>query len=165
MDIFVLILVTASALFIHELGHLVAAKMCKVPASELSLGFGPKLVAFKIRTVQFTLRIIPLGSYVMLDGTILKGKTIRQQLNVHLGGIAFNLMAALLSYGTIFCWMNILLAAGNILPLYQHDGWKCGRILVRAWLRRQSPRAEWAFTFSGGFVSLVIGWLAIRMFV
>ena len=165
MDIVALILVTASALFIHELGHLVAAKMCKVPASELSLGFGPKLAAIKVRSVQFTLRVIPLGSYVMLDGTVLKSKSLRQQLNVHLGGIAFNLIAALLSYGTIFCWMNILLAAGNILPLYQHDGWKCGRILVRAWLRRQSSRAEWAFTFSGGFVSLVIGWLVIRMFV
>ena len=67
MDIVALILVTASALFIHELGHLVAAKSCKVPASELSLGFGPKLAAIKVRSVQFTLRVIPLGSYVMLD--------------------------------------------------------------------------------------------------
>jgi membrane-associated protease RseP (regulator of RpoE activity) len=165
MDIVVLILATAFALFVHEFGHLVAAKMVKVPVSELSMGFGPKLFALKIKKIQFTLRVIPLGSYVMLDGTVLKSKSIREQLNVHMGGIAFNLIAALLTYGTVLCWMNILLAAGNILPLYQHDGWKCGRILVRAWLQRKSPRAEWAFTFSGGFISLVIGWLVIRMFV
>ena len=165
MDIVLLILATGLAMFTHEFGHLVAAKSCGVPVSELSLGFGPKLVGVRIRKIRYSLRLIPLGSYVMLEGTVLKSKPVREQLNVHLGGIAFNLIAALITYGTIFCWINILLAAGNLLPLYQHDGWKCGRVLVRAWLRRQSQRAEWAFTFSGGFVSLVIGWLVIRMFV
>jgi membrane-associated protease RseP (regulator of RpoE activity) len=165
MDLILLVLATAAAMFVHECGHLVAAKLCKVPASELSLGFGPKLLALRIKKVQFTLRALPLGSFVRLDGTVLKSKPIRKQLNVHLGGIAFNLIAALITYGTVFCWINILIAAGNVLPFYQHDGWKCGRVLVRAWLHRQSQRAEWAFTFSGGFVSLVIGWLVIRMFM
>jgi regulator of sigma E protease len=165
MDLVLLVLATALAMFIHEFGHLVAAKICKVPATELSLGFGPKLLAVKIGKVQFTLRALPLGSFVRLDGTVLRSKSIREQLNVHLGGIAFNLIAALITYGTVFCWINILIAAGNILPLYQHDGWKCGRVLVRAWLHRPSQRAEWAFTFSGGFVSLGIGWLVIRMFM
>lgn len=165
MLILSLIPLTALAMIVHELGHLVAARACNVPATELGLGFGPRLVGFKIGNVWFNLRVLPLGSFVRLDGTALKQRTLRQQINVHLGGITFNLVAAVLTYGTMFCWLNLLIAAGNLLPLYQHDGWKCGLVLMRAWLRRKSQPVEWVFTFSGGFVSLVIGWAVIKMFV
>jgi membrane-associated protease RseP (regulator of RpoE activity) len=86
-------------------------------------------------------------------------------LCVQLAGIVFNLVFGLLAFGTTFGWINLLLAAGNLLPLYQHDGWKCGLVIIRKLMRRTSPSAEWAFTFSGGFVSLVLGWLVIRLFV
>ncbi|HEX6731590.1 MAG TPA: site-2 protease family protein [Pyrinomonadaceae bacterium] len=159
------ILLVAAAMIVHEFGHLVAARACKVPASELGLGLGPKLLSFRIGSVQFSLRAIPVASFVRLDSTVLKQRPIFHQLAVHLGGIAFNLVAGLLTYGTIFSWLNFLLAAGNILPLYQHDGWKCGVVLMRAWLQKKSQPAEWAFTFSGGFVSLVIAWAVARAFV
>jgi membrane-associated protease RseP (regulator of RpoE activity) len=159
------ILLVAAAMIVHEFGHLVAARACKIPASELGLGLGPKLFSFRIRSVQFSLRAIPVASFVRLDSTVLKQRPIFDQLAVHLGGIAFNLVAGLLTYGTIFSWLNFLLAAGNILPLYQHDGWKCGVVLMRAWLQRQSQPVERAFTFSGGFVSLMIAWAVFRAFV
>jgi membrane-associated protease RseP (regulator of RpoE activity) len=95
----------------------------------------------------------------------LKEKSVRAQLMVHLGGVTFNLVAGFLTYGTTFGWLNLLLAAGNILPLYQHDGWKCGVVIMRAFLRRKSQPAERAFTFSGGFVSLLIAWAVVRMFI
>jgi membrane-associated protease RseP (regulator of RpoE activity) len=152
------------ALIIHELGHLVAARSCKVAASELGLGLGPKLFGFQLGSIGFSLRTLPLGSFVRLDGSALKERPIKQQLFVHLGGILFNLIAGLATYGTVFGWVNLLVAAGNLLPLYQHDGWKCGLVLMRALLRRKSQPVEWAFTFSGGFVSLVIAWAAIRLF-
>jgi len=156
---------TALALIVHELGHLMAARLCKVPASELGLGLGPRLAGFRVGGIRFNLRAIPVGSFVRLDGTLLKEKSVRAQLLVHLSGIVFNLIAGFLTYGTIFGWLNLLVAAGNILPLYQHDGWKCGVVIMRAWLRRQSQPAERVFTFSGGFVSLLIAWLVMRMFV
>ncbi len=165
MLILSLILFTALAMIIHELGHLVAARRCNVAASELGLGLGPKIFGFSIGSVRFNLRALPLGSFVRLDGTALKQRSVSEQLGVHLGGIVFNLIAGLITYGTIFSWLNFLLAAGNLLPLYQHDGWKCGVVLMRAWLRRESQPVEWAFTFSGGFVSLAIAWGVIRMFV
>ena len=158
-------MLTALAMIVHELGHLAAARSCKVSASEVGFGLGPKLFSFNISSVRFSLRAIPLGSFVRLDGTALKERSVKDQLLVHLGGIAFNLIAGIITYGTTFSWLNFLLAAGNILPLYQHDGWKCGVVLMRAWLRRQSQPVEWAFTFSGGFVSLVIAWAVIRAFV
>lgn len=159
------ILVTAPlAMIIHELGHLVAARSCKIPASELGLGFGPKLFGFQLGSIRFNLRALPLGSFVRLDGAALRERAVEQQLFVHLGGILFNLIAGLATYGTVFSWVNLLIAAGNLLPLYQHDGWKCGLVIMRALLRRKSQPVEWAFTFSGGFVSLLIAWSVIRLF-
>lgn len=163
--IFSLLVFAALAMIIHELGHLVAARSCRVSASELGLGLGPKLCGFRVGAIRLTFRALPVGSFVMLDGLALKQRSLRAQLMVHLGGIVFNVIAGLLAYGTMFGWMNLLLAAGNILPLYQHDGWKCGVVIMRALLQRKSQPAERAFTFSGGFVSLVIAWAVIRMFV
>jgi len=163
--IFSLIVFAALAMIIHELGHLVAARWCRVPASEVGLGMGPKLFGFRLCGIRLSFRALPVGSFVMLDGAKLKERSLRAQLLVHLGGIIFNLLAGLLTYGTMFGWLNLLLAAGNILPLYQHDGWKCGVVIMRAFMQRKSQPAERAFTFSGGFVSLVIAWVVLRMFV
>src|ERR1044071_4698323 len=160
-----LIAFAALAMMVHELGHLLAARSCNVPASELGLGMGPQVAGFRLAGIRFNLRAIPVGSFVMLDGTALKEKSMRAQLLVHLGGIIFNIVAGLLTYGTTFGWLNLLLAAGNILPLYQHDGWKCGVVIMRALLRRDSQPAERAFTFSGGFVSLLIAWAVVRTFI
>ncbi|HKP83922.1 MAG TPA: site-2 protease family protein [Pyrinomonadaceae bacterium] len=156
---------TALAMIVHELGHLLAARWCKVPASELGLGMGPRLTGFHLAGIHFSLRAIPVGSFVRLDGTALKEKSVRAQLLVHLGGVIFNVVAGFFTYGTMFGWLNLLLAAGNILPLYQHDGWKCGVVIMRALMQRKSQPAERVFTFSGGFVSLLIAWAVMRMFI
>lgn len=160
-----LLIFAAIALIIHELGHLVMARICRVPASELGLGFGPKIGGFRLGSIRLTFRALPVGSFVMLDGSALKQRSLPAQLLVHLGGVIFNVGVGLLAYGTMFGWLNLLLAAGNVLPLYQHDGWKCGVVLMRAFLQRTSQPAERAFTFSGGFVSFVIAWVVLRMFV
>src|SRR5918998_2904587 len=151
----------ALAMIVHELGHLLAARCCNVAASELGLGMGPRLAGFRIGNIRFNLRAIPIGSFVMLDGTALKQRSVQAQLLVHLGGVIFNLIAGVLTYGTTFGWLNLLLAAGNILPLYQHDGWKCGVVIMRALMSGKSQPAERVFTFSGGFVSLVIAWVIV----
>lgn len=152
-------------MIIHELGHFVMARKCSVTASEISLGFGPILLCVKVRDVRFSLRMLPVGSFVRLNGTELEERSTQQQLFVHLGGIILNLVVGGFSYGTMFGWINLLLAGGNLLPIYQHDGWKCGVVLVRAFLQRKSPPIERAFTYSGGFLSLVIAFVIIRMFI
>jgi len=160
-----LVIYGALAMIVHELGHLVAARYCNVRASELGLGIGPKLFGFRMGSIRLSFRALPLGSFVLLDGTALEERTIQQQLLVHLGGIIFNITAGLTFFGTIFGWTNLLLAAGNLLPLYKHDGWKCGVVIVRALLQRKSQPAEWVFTFSGGFLSLVVAFAVIRIFI
>lgn len=155
----------ALTMFIHELGHLAAARVCGVPAPELGLGWGPRLFGFKARSVEFKLHALPIGAYVRLDMSALQTRPLAQQVFVLLAGVLVNLAAAGATQGTWFSLMNLLLAASNLLPLYQQDGWKCGMVMLRALLERRSSMVEWTFTVAGGVVSLaVFASLAIKYF-
>jgi len=154
---------TTFGLVIHELGHLLMARCYQVKALEFGFGVGRRIFRVQLPRIAFALRIFPFGSFVMLDGTALAERSLFAQILIHLGGVMLNLAVGLMTYGTMFGWINLLLAAGNVLPLYHHDGWKCGVLIIRAFLQRKSQKAEWAFTFSGGFVSLLIASLAARV--
>jgi hypothetical protein len=52
--------------------------------------------------------------------------------------------------------MNLLLAATNILPLYQQDGWKCGIVILRGIFHRKSSLVEWTFTISGSALTVAL---------
>jgi len=157
------ILCFAVAMLIHELGHLIAARACGVGATELGLGWGRKLWGFKCDGVEYKLHALPIGAYVRLDMAGLQTRPLSQQVLVLLAGIIVNLCAASLASGTIFGAMNYLLAATNLLPFYQQDGWKCGMVLLRELMQRRSSTVEWTFTIAGGGVSLVLfGALVMR---
>jgi Zn-dependent protease len=86
----------------------------------------------------------------------LQRRPLVQQVVVLLAGIVVNLVAAALAEGTAFGTMNLLLAATNLLPLYQQDGWKCGMVMLRALMERRSPVVEWTFTIAGGLLSCAV---------
>jgi membrane-associated protease RseP (regulator of RpoE activity) len=150
------ILCFAVAMLIHELGHLIAARACGVGATELGLGWGRKLWGFKCGGVEYKLHALPIGAYVRLDMAELQTRPLSQQVLVLLAGIIVNLCAASLASGTTFGAMNYLLAATNLLPFYQQDGWKCGMVLLRELMQRRSSLVEWTFTIAGGGVSLIL---------
>ena len=146
----------ALAMLVHELGHLAAARACGVPANALGVGWGPRVYGFTAGGVEFNLRALPVGAYVRLDIEELQRSRLSSQVLVLLAGIIVNLLAAELARGTWFGTMNLLLAATNLLPLYQQDGWKCGMVMLRAALRRRSALVEWTFPVAGGGASLVL---------
>jgi membrane-associated protease RseP (regulator of RpoE activity) len=156
LTIFTYLVCFAVAMLIHELGHLAAARLCRVPATELGLGWGSRLWGFRFRGVEYKLHALPVGAYVRLDMEELQRRPIVQQVVVLLAGIFVNLAAAALTSGTTFGVMNLLLAATNLLPLYQQDGWKCGMVLLRTLLQRRSALVEWTFTIAGGCLSLTL---------
>ena len=143
-------------MLIHELGHLAAARACRVPATELGLGWGRRLYSFRLGQVEYKLHLLPIGAYVRLDMEVFHLRPLSQQSFILLAGIIVNLLAAVLTNGTSFSLMNLLLAATNLLPLYQQDGWKCGMVLLRAIMRRKSAMVEWTFTIAGSCLSLVL---------
>lgn len=154
--IVVYVLYFAVAMLIHELGHLAAARAFGVRARELGLGWGPRLFGFRLGATEFRLHALPIGAYVRLDMAELQRRSLAQQVTVLLAGVGVNLAAAFVTDGTWFGMMNLLLAATNLLPLYQQDGWKCGMVLLRALLSRRSALVEWTFTVAGVVVSVAV---------
>jgi len=146
----------AVAMLIHELGHLAAARACKVPATELGFGWGRRLLAFRAGGVEFKLHALPIGAYVRFDVRALQARPLSQQTLVLLAGVIVNLCAAVLARGTVFGTMNLLLAATNLLPLYQQDGWKCGIVMLRGLVGGRSSLVEWTFTIAGGCASVAL---------
>lgn len=62
------ILLIGPLILIHELGHLVAAKLVDVKAPRFSIGFGPALIKFRLGETEYWLAPILLGGYVKLLG-------------------------------------------------------------------------------------------------
>jgi regulator of sigma E protease len=54
--------------FVHELGHFMAARWNGVRVLTFSLGFGPKLLKFRRGETEYCLSAIPLGGYVKMAG-------------------------------------------------------------------------------------------------
>src|SRR5438067_2064729 len=60
------ILVFGLVIFIHELGHFLAAKATGVYAPRFSIGFGPALFRFRRGETEYVLAALPLGGYVRM---------------------------------------------------------------------------------------------------
>ncbi len=153
------------AILLHEIGHFAAARACSVTVSEVGLGWGRKLLGFRLNGVDYLIRILPIGAYVRLDLGGLRRRPLSQQVLVLLAGLIVNLIVAALTSGTRFGLMNYLLAATNVLPLYRQDGWKCGMVMLRGSFQRKSSLAEWTFTLAGGGLSLTLMAAAIFSWV
>ena len=54
--------------FVHELGHFLAARRLGVRVLTFSLGFGPKLLKTKRGDTEYCISLIPLGGYVKMAG-------------------------------------------------------------------------------------------------
>src|SRR5688572_21862311 len=124
-----IVLSFAVALVLHELGHFVAAGLCRVKVIEAGLGWGPKVFSARIRDIHYSLRLLPLGAYVRMDMAALQRRPISQQLFVLLAGIGVNLILAFAAWGSFFGILNLVLAVSNLFPIYQHDGWKSGMVI------------------------------------
>ncbi len=60
------VLVLGLVIFVHELGHFLAAKWTGVYAPRFALGFGPALLKFRRGETEYVLGALPLGGYVRM---------------------------------------------------------------------------------------------------
>ena len=81
---------------IHEYGHLLAAKLCRIPVKRFSIGFGPKLFGFKLGGTSYWFSLIPLGGYVLpaLEDTDFRRLPAYKRITFALGGPVSNIVAA-----------------------------------------------------------------------
>ena len=92
--------------FIHEGGHFLVAKACKVLVHEFSIGFGPKLISWQGKETKYSIRLIPLGGYVDMlgeehrseeEGSFSKASVL-QRASIVLAGPIVNIVFALIVY-------------------------------------------------------------------
>ncbi len=62
------ILMFCVLIFIHELGHFVAAKASGVKVNQFALGMGPALFKFQKGETEYSLRLLPIGGYCAMEG-------------------------------------------------------------------------------------------------
>ncbi len=62
------VLIFGSVIAIHEFGHFTVAKLCGVQVNEFSIGMGPALWKKIHKGTQYSLRLLPVGGYVALEG-------------------------------------------------------------------------------------------------
>ena len=68
MTIVYFIILLGVLIFVHELGHFIAAKSMGVRVVTFSLGFGPRIIGRKIGDTDYRLSALPLGGYVRMTG-------------------------------------------------------------------------------------------------
>jgi len=100
-------------IFVHEAGHFIAARMCGVRVEVFSLGFGPRLLAWKRGDTLYQVAAIPLGGYVRMAGEDLSGqqgqglppragelgsKSVGQRFFIYSGGVLMNVVFALIAF-------------------------------------------------------------------
>ena len=68
MTIVFAILLFSLLIFVHELGHFLAAKASGVQVNEFALFMGPAIFKKKIGETVYSLRCIPIGGYCAMEG-------------------------------------------------------------------------------------------------
>lgn len=66
--IFAFVLLIGPLIFIHELGHMLAAKLVDVKVGRFSIGFGPPILRRTIGETEYCIAPVLLGGYVTLLG-------------------------------------------------------------------------------------------------
>jgi regulator of sigma E protease len=68
LSVLLAMLALSAIIFIHELGHLLAALFVKMRVNTFSIGFGPALKSWKWRDIEWKISMLPLGGYVSIHG-------------------------------------------------------------------------------------------------
>jgi regulator of sigma E protease len=62
------VVVLGPVIIFHEFGHFLVAKLAGIYVKTFSVGFGPKLLKFRLGETQYALSVVPLGGYVKMAG-------------------------------------------------------------------------------------------------
>ena len=64
----VIILLLVAMLFLHELGHYLAARLTGMKVSEFFIGFGPRVWSFRRGETEYGIKAVWIGAYVRIVG-------------------------------------------------------------------------------------------------
>ena len=101
-------------IFVHELGHYIAARLCGVRVETFSLGFGPRLFSKRIGPTDYQIALVPLGGFCRMAGEErryeglppepdeLPAKSVGQRFFIYSGGVLMNLLFGVVVFPILF---------------------------------------------------------------
>lgn len=101
-----IIILLGFLILIHEAGHFTVAKLCKVKVNEFAIGFGPTIWKKQGEETKYTLRLIPLGGFVSMEGEDERSEddrsfsktSIPKRMLIVVAGATVNIVFAILVY-------------------------------------------------------------------
>lgn len=120
-------------ILIHEFGHFIIAKKVGIKVNEFSIGMGPSIFSKESGETKYSLRALPLGGYVAMEGEdeesydprSFNNASVGKRLAVILAGAIMNFILALVILFIIGLFRgNQTNVVGNILensPAYKSD--------------------------------------------
>ena len=113
------IILLGTLIIIHEFGHFIVAKACGIKVLKFSIGFGPKLFTKQGKETEYSIRALPLGGFVQLEGEdedsndprSFSNKPAWQRILVLLAGVTINIIFALFIYICINMSTNAYITA------------------------------------------------------
>lgn len=116
-EFIIAVLALGFLIFIHELGHFLAAKRCGIRVEKFSIGFGPKLVGFTKGETEYCISVLPFGGFVKMPGENPEERTgapgefssapVEHRIFVAIAGPAMNFAFGIIVFSLIY------LVAGN----------------------------------------------------
>lgn len=122
LTILLFIVILGLLVFVHELGHFVAAKRAGMQVEEFGFGFPPRVFGIKRGETIYSINLIPLGGFVRIvgeDGGSVENprsfsqKSFGRRLLVLLAGVLMN---------AIFAWVLISVGLAMGLPTIVGEG-------------------------------------------
>ena len=114
--------------FIHEGGHFIVAKICKVKVNEFAIGFGKTIWKKQGKETVYELKLIPLGGFVRMEGEESKSNlagsfsnaSIPKRIAIVLAGGMVNIIFGLIIYFGLTCFSGnyITNEIESVLPEY-----------------------------------------------
>jgi membrane-associated protease RseP (regulator of RpoE activity) len=124
-------------IFLHELGHYLAARWGGMKVTEFFIGFGPKIWSFRKGETEYGLKVIPAGAYVKVIGMnnldevdpADEAKTYRQasyprRMAVAVAGSTMHFLQALLILFVLYAFVGV--PGGS---LTEDREWEVGALL------------------------------------
>jgi len=100
--------------FVHELGHFLAARLSGIKVKEFAFGFPPNLWSKKFRGTRYMINLFPIGGYVKLlgedesvkDEDAFCNKSVGKRIFVVVAGVLMNFLLAYVAFMVLF-WCSI----------------------------------------------------------
>ncbi|HAU39487.1 MAG: peptidase M50, regulator of sigma E protease [Candidatus Peregrinibacteria bacterium GW2011_GWF2_43_17] len=115
ISILVFIVIFSLVIFVHELGHFLAAKRARIYVEEFGFGMPPRIWGKKVGETVYSVNWIPFGGFLRILGENGGGKSnkrsfgnahLRSRFFVAVGGVVMNLIMAFL-FLTLGFWIGI----------------------------------------------------------